>query len=57
MIFQFPLAFLEDDLHTIVQMGFGQAANRKTPIQSSSFNGNKVEKSPIVDTLMKYHFH
>ncbi|KAL3027837.1 hypothetical protein AAZX31_03G078900 [Glycine max] len=37
---QFPLAFLEDDLHTIVQMGFGQAANRKTPIQSSSFNGS-----------------
>ncbi|KAG4938650.1 hypothetical protein AAZX31_16G080500 [Glycine max] len=37
---QFPLAFLEDDLHTIVQMGFGQAANRKTPIQSPSFNGS-----------------
>nr|KYP43518.1 Transcription factor bHLH62 [Cajanus cajan] len=37
---QFPLTFCEDDLHTIVQMGFGQTANRKTSIQSPSFNGS-----------------
>ncbi|KHN10946.1 Transcription factor bHLH62 [Glycine soja] len=37
--FQYPITFSEDDLHTIVQMGFGQTANRKTPIQSQSFNG------------------
>ncbi|CAJ1949589.1 unnamed protein product [Sphenostylis stenocarpa] len=37
---QFPLTFCEDDLHTIVQMGFGQTANWKTPIQSPSFNGS-----------------
>ncbi|KAL2319321.1 hypothetical protein Fmac_028290 [Flemingia macrophylla] len=37
---QFPLAFSEDDLNTIVQMGFGQTVNRKTPIQSPSFNGS-----------------
>ncbi|KAG2404786.1 Transcription factor bHLH62 Basic helix-loop-helix protein [Vigna angularis] len=37
---QYPIAFSEGDLHTIVQMGFGQTANRKTPVQSQSFNGN-----------------
>ncbi|XP_027907658.1 transcription factor bHLH62-like [Vigna unguiculata] len=37
---QFPLTFCEEDLHTIVQMGFGQTANWKTPIQSPSFNGS-----------------
>ncbi|KAK7395408.1 hypothetical protein VNO78_15966 [Psophocarpus tetragonolobus] len=37
---QYPITFSEDDLHTIVQMGFGQTANRKTPIQSQSFNGS-----------------
>ncbi|KAK7293182.1 hypothetical protein RJT34_16044 [Clitoria ternatea] len=37
---QYPITFSEDDLHTIVQMGFGQNANRKTPIQSQSFNGS-----------------
>ncbi|KAI4354220.1 hypothetical protein L6164_003108 [Bauhinia variegata] len=36
---QYPIAFSEDDLNTIVQMGFGQTANRKSPTQSSSFNG------------------
>ncbi|TKY68694.1 Transcription factor bHLH62 [Spatholobus suberectus] len=54
---QYPLTFCEDDLHTIVQMGFGQTPNRETPMQSPSFNGNKAEKSRIIDTLMKYHFH
>ncbi|XP_061354688.1 transcription factor bHLH62-like [Gastrolobium bilobum] len=37
---QYPLTFCEDDLHTIVQMGFGQTTNRKTPSQSPSFNGS-----------------
>ncbi|XP_057437139.1 transcription factor bHLH62-like [Lotus japonicus] len=37
---QFPLTFSEDDLHTIVQMGFGQTANRKTPIRFQSINGS-----------------
>ncbi|BAT97041.1 hypothetical protein LR48_Vigan11g143100 [Vigna angularis] len=37
---QFPLTFCEEDLHTIVQMGFGQTTNWKTPIQSPSFNGS-----------------
>ncbi|BAT84269.1 hypothetical protein VIGAN_04159000 [Vigna angularis var. angularis] len=37
---QYPIAFSEGDLHTIVQMGFGQTANRKTPVQSQSFNGS-----------------
>ncbi|XP_020234258.1 transcription factor bHLH62 [Cajanus cajan] len=37
---QYPITFSEDDLHTIVQMGFGQTANRKTPLQSQSFNGS-----------------
>ncbi|CAJ1921358.1 unnamed protein product [Sphenostylis stenocarpa] len=37
---QYPITFSEEDLHTIVQMGFGQTANRKTPIQSQSFNGS-----------------
>ncbi|XP_027336099.1 transcription factor bHLH62-like [Abrus precatorius] len=37
---QYPITFSEDDLHTIVQMGFGQTANRKTPIQPQSFNGS-----------------
>ncbi|RZC00225.1 Transcription factor bHLH62 isoform C [Glycine soja] len=41
--FQYPITFSEDDLHTIVQMGFGQTANRKTPIQSQSFNGSNQE--------------
>ncbi|QCE11438.1 phytochrome-interacting factor 3 [Vigna unguiculata] len=37
---QYPIAFSEDDLHTIVQMGFGQTANGKTAVQAQSFNGN-----------------
>ncbi|KAF7825859.1 transcription factor bHLH62-like [Senna tora] len=37
---QYPMSFCEDDLHTIVQMGFGQTENRKTPTQSPVFNGN-----------------
>ncbi|KAK7256122.1 hypothetical protein RIF29_29557 [Crotalaria pallida] len=37
---QYPIAFSEDDLHTIVQMGFGQTATMKSPIQSQSFNGS-----------------
>ncbi|XP_019461324.1 PREDICTED: transcription factor bHLH62-like [Lupinus angustifolius] len=37
--FQYPIAFSEDDLHTIVEMGFGQIPNRKSP-QSQSFNGS-----------------
>lgn len=37
---QYPITFSEDDLHTIVQMGFGQTSNRKSPIQSQSFNGS-----------------
>ncbi|XP_058745407.1 transcription factor bHLH62-like [Vicia villosa] len=35
---QFPLTFSEEDLNTIVQMGFGQTSNRETPIHSPSFN-------------------
>jgi len=54
MVFQFPLTFCEEDLHTIVQMGFGQTANWKTPIQSPSFNGNIAEKSDIIDMLIEY---
>ncbi|KAK7339101.1 hypothetical protein VNO77_19744 [Canavalia gladiata] len=42
---QYPITFSEDDLHTIVQMGFGQTANRKTPIQSQSFNGSNQTPS------------
>ena len=34
------MTFCEEDLHAIVQMGFGQTENRKTPTQSPSFNGN-----------------
>ncbi|KAE9592130.1 putative transcription factor bHLH family [Lupinus albus] len=37
--FQYPIEFSGDDLHTIVEMGFGQIANRKSP-QSQSFNGS-----------------
>ncbi|KAG4936335.1 hypothetical protein JHK82_050542 [Glycine max] len=37
---QYAKPFSEDDLHTIIQMGFGQNANRITPIQSQSFNGS-----------------
>ncbi|KAL5062944.1 hypothetical protein RYX36_024681 [Vicia faba] len=37
---QFPLTFSEEDLNTIVQMGFGQTSNRETPINSPSFNGS-----------------
>ncbi|TKY66194.1 Transcription factor bHLH62 [Spatholobus suberectus] len=37
---QYPITFSEDDLHTIVQMGFGQTANRKIPRRSQSFNGS-----------------
>lgn len=37
---QFPLTFCEEDLHTIVQMGFGQTGNRRTPIQPPSFDGS-----------------
>ncbi|WJX76105.1 hypothetical protein P8452_59559 [Trifolium repens] len=36
---QYPLTFSEDDLHSIVQMGFGQTDNRKTPIQFQNLNG------------------
>ncbi|KAI4356329.1 hypothetical protein L6164_000359 [Bauhinia variegata] len=36
---QYPIPFSEDDLNTIVQMGFGQTANRKSPTQPQSFNG------------------
>ncbi|KAJ1427906.1 Myc-type, basic helix-loop-helix [Sesbania bispinosa] len=45
---QYPLTFCEDDLHTIVQMGFGQTTNRKTPTQSPSFNGsNQVPQMKV----------
>ncbi|CAL0324395.1 unnamed protein product [Lupinus luteus] len=37
---QYPLTFCEDDLNSIVEMGFGQIANMKTPMQSPSFNGS-----------------
>ncbi|KAI5422976.1 hypothetical protein KIW84_046119, partial [Lathyrus oleraceus] len=37
---QFALTFSEEDLNTIVQMGFGQTSNRETPIHSPSFNGS-----------------
>ncbi|XP_028765330.1 transcription factor bHLH62 [Neltuma alba] len=37
---QFPAAFCEDDLHTIVQMGFGQSGNGKSPSHSQDFNGS-----------------
>ncbi|XP_028800742.1 transcription factor bHLH78 [Neltuma alba] len=37
---QYPMTFCEEDLHAIVQMGFGQTENRKTPAQSPSFNGS-----------------
>ncbi|KAF1897776.1 hypothetical protein Lal_00032536 [Lupinus albus] len=36
---QCPVAFSEEDLQTIVQMGFGQTSNRKSP-QSLNFNGS-----------------
>lgn len=36
---QYALTFSEDDLNTIVQMGFGQTDNRKTPIQFQNLNG------------------
>ncbi|XP_019433665.1 PREDICTED: transcription factor bHLH62-like [Lupinus angustifolius] len=36
---QYPVAFSEGDLNAIVQMGFGQTTNRKSP-QSQSFNGS-----------------
>ncbi|CAL0328194.1 unnamed protein product [Lupinus luteus] len=42
---QCPIAFSEEDLQTIVQMGFGQTSNRKSP-QSQSFNGsNQVHEN------------
>ncbi|KAK7304552.1 hypothetical protein VNO77_42433 [Canavalia gladiata] len=45
---QYALTFCEEDLHTIVQMGFGQTANKKTPIQSPSFNGsNQVPQMKV----------
>nr|KYP48182.1 Transcription factor bHLH62 [Cajanus cajan] len=44
---QYPITFSEDDLHTIVQMGFGQTANRKTPLQSQSFNGIKQRENML----------
>ncbi|XP_054779901.1 transcription factor bHLH62-like [Prosopis cineraria] len=37
---QFPVAFCEDDLHTIVQMGFGQTGHGKSPSHSQNFNGS-----------------
>ncbi|WJX91846.1 hypothetical protein P8452_73567 [Trifolium repens] len=37
---QYPLTFSEEDLNTIVQMGFGQTSNRTTPIHSPTFNGS-----------------
>ncbi|XP_003626938.3 transcription factor bHLH62 isoform X2 [Medicago truncatula] len=37
---QYPLTFSEEDLNTVVQMGFGQTSNRNTPIHSPSFNGS-----------------
>ncbi|GAV70770.1 HLH domain-containing protein [Cephalotus follicularis] len=36
---QYP-TFSEDDLQTIVQMGFGQNPNPETPLQSPSFHGS-----------------
>ncbi|PNY13447.1 transcription factor bHLH62-like protein [Trifolium pratense] len=36
----YPLTFSEEDLNTIVQMGFGQTSNRTTPIHSPTFNGS-----------------
>ncbi|KAL5165892.1 Transcription factor bHLH62 [Glycine soja] len=44
---QYAKPFSEDDLHTIIQMGFGQNANRITPIQSQSFNGNDPETGDL----------
>ncbi|MED6200531.1 hypothetical protein PIB30_086048 [Stylosanthes scabra] len=45
---QYPLTFSEDDLHTIVQMGFGQTSNRTTPIHSPSFDGsNQVSQMKV----------
>ncbi|KAK4270169.1 hypothetical protein QN277_023248 [Acacia crassicarpa] len=37
---QFPVAFCEDDLHTIVQMGIGQIGAGKSPSHSQNFNGS-----------------
>lgn len=45
--FQYPITFSEDDLHTIVQMGFGQTDNNKTPIQFQNLNGNKAKRKNI----------
>jgi hypothetical protein len=50
--FQYPLTFSEDDLHSIVQMGFGQTDNRKTPIQFQNLNGNKPNQRLIKKKYM-----
>lgn len=39
---QYP-AFAEDDLQSIVQMGFGQNPNRETTLQSQSPHGKKIK--------------
>lgn len=53
---QFPVAFSEDDLNTIVQMGFVQSGAGKSPSHSQNFNGNKGEKERELLYLLKTSF-
>ena len=52
--FQYPLTFSEDDLNTIVQMGFGQTDNRKTPIQFQNLNGNKPNIKKVYVNMISF---
>jgi len=52
--FQYPLTFSEDDLNTIVQMGFGQTDNRKTPIQFQNLNGNKPNVKKVYVNVISF---
>jgi hypothetical protein len=53
-ILQYPLTFSEDDLNTIVQMGFGQTDNRKTPIQFQNLNGNKPNIKKVYVNMISF---
>jgi len=54
MIFNFQYPFSEDDLNTIVQMGFGQTDNRKTPIQFQNLNGNKPNIKKVYVNMISF---
>lgn len=41
---QYPAFAEDDDLQSIVQMGFGQNPNRETALQSQSLHGKEKEK-------------